>query len=75
MVRKADASQGSLIKQAVIEAKHAWTESGLFKHRHDKIILYTRTRKVIEDLASLLDCSAYIAESGTPVEKKQMLDR
>ena len=75
MVRKADASQGSLIKQAAIEAKHAWTESGLFEHRHDKIILYTRTRKVAEDLASLLDCSAYTAESGTPAEKKQMLDR
>ena len=75
IVRKADASRGSLIKQAATEAKHAWTELGLFKHRHNKIILYTRIRKVVEDLASLLNCSAYIAESGTPVEKKQMLDR
>ena len=75
MVRNADAHRGSLIKQAAMEAKHAWTESGLFDHTCDKIILYTRTCKDADDLAELLDRDAYAAESGTPAEKKEILDR
>ena len=75
MVRNADAHRGSLIKQAAMEAKHAWTESGLFDHTCDKIILYTRTCKDADDLAELLDRDAYTAESGTPAEKKEILDR
>jgi superfamily II DNA helicase RecQ len=75
MVRKADTRRGSLIKQAAIEATDAWTESGLFDHARDKIILYVRTRKDADDLADLLDCDAYTAESGTPAERKKILDR
>jgi superfamily II DNA helicase RecQ len=75
MVRKADTCRGSLIKQAAIEAKDAWTKSGLFDHARDKIILYVQTRKNADDLADLLDCDAYTAESGTPAERKKILDR
>jgi superfamily II DNA helicase RecQ len=75
MVRKADTCRGSLIKQAAIEAKDAWTKSGLFNHARDKIILYVRTRKNADDLADLLDCDAYTVESGTPAERKKILDR
>jgi superfamily II DNA helicase RecQ len=75
MVRKVDAGAGSLLKQAAVEAKEAWTDSGFFDHAHDKIILYVRTCKHADDLAELLGCRSYTAESGTPVEKKQILDR
>jgi superfamily II DNA helicase RecQ len=75
MVRKADTRRGSLIKQATIEAKDAWTESGLFDHARDKIILYVWTRKNAEDLADLLDCDAYTAESRTLAERKKIPDR
>ena len=75
MVRKADANRGNLLKQAAIEAKEAWTESDLFDHTCDKIILYVRTCKDADDLAELLDCNAYTAESGTLAEKKNILDR
>jgi superfamily II DNA helicase RecQ len=75
MVRKIDARAGSLLKQAAVEAKEAWTDSGFFDHAHDKIILNVRTCKDADDLADLLGCSSYTAESGTPAEKKQILDR
>lgn len=75
MVRKIDARAGSLLKQAAVEAKEAWTDSGFFNHTHDKIILYVRTCKDADDLAELLGCSSYTAESGTSEEKKQILDR
>ena len=75
MVRKIDARAGSLLKQAAVEAKEAWTDSGFFDHAHDKIILYVRTCKDADDLAELLACSSYTAESGTSEEKKQILDR
>ena len=74
MVRKVDAHNGSLLKQAASEAKQAWIESGFFDHACDKIILYVRTCKDANDLAELLGCSSYTAESGTSVEKKQILD-
>jgi superfamily II DNA helicase RecQ len=75
MVRKIDARAGSLLNQAAVEAKEAWTDSGFFDHAHDKIILYVRTYKDTDDLVELLGCSSYTAESGTPAGKKQILDR
>jgi hypothetical protein len=75
IVRKADTYRGSLIKQATIEAKVTWIELGLFDHARDKIILYVRTRKNADDLTDLLDYDAYIAESGTPIKRKKILDR
>jgi len=74
MVRKVDAHNGSLFKQATSEAKQAWTESGSFNQACDKIILYVRTCQEADDLAELLGCSSYTSESGTLVEKKQILD-
>jgi superfamily II DNA helicase RecQ len=74
MVRKVDAHNGSLLKQAASEAEQAWIESGFFDRTCDKIILYVRTCKDADDLAELLGCSSYTAESGTSVEKKQILD-
>lgn len=50
-------------------------DSGFFDHACDKIILYVRTCRDVDDLAELLNCSSYTAESRTPVEKKQILDR
>jgi superfamily II DNA helicase RecQ len=75
MVCKIDAYAGSLLNQAAVEAKEAWTNSGFFNHTYDKIILYIRTYKDADDLAELLSYSLYIAESGTLAEKKQILDR
>ena len=75
MVRKIDPQKGSLLGQAAVQAKEAWTGSGLFDHACDKIILYARTCRDADDLAELLKCSAYTAESGSPIEKKQILDR
>jgi superfamily II DNA helicase RecQ len=75
IVRKANTYRGSLIKQATIEAKVAWTELGLFDHARNKIILYVRTRKNVDDLTDLLNCNAYIVESGTPTKRKKILDR
>jgi superfamily II DNA helicase RecQ len=75
MVRKTDARAGSLLKQAAVEAEEAWTDSGFFDHAYDKIIVYVRTCKDADGLAELLGCSSYTSESGTPEEKKQILDR
>jgi hypothetical protein len=75
MVRKIDACAGSLLNQAAVEAKEAWTDSGFFDYAYNKIILYIRTCKDADDLAELLGCSLYTAESGTLIEKKQILDR
>lgn len=75
MVRKIDPQKGCLLSQAAVHAKKAWMKSGFFDHARDKIILYVRTCRDADDLAELLDCSSYTAESGTPVEKKQILDR
>jgi superfamily II DNA helicase RecQ len=75
IVRKIDARARSLLNQAAVEAKEAWTDSGFFDYAYDKIILYVRTCKDTDDLAELLGCSSYTAESGTPAEKKQILDR
>ena len=74
MVHKVDARAGSLLKQAAAEAKEAWTDLGFFDHARDKIILYVRTCKDADDLADLLSCSSYTAESRTLAEKKQILD-
>jgi superfamily II DNA helicase RecQ len=75
IVRKTDARAGSLLKQAIVEAEEAWTGSGFFDHAYDKIILYVRICKDADDLAELLGCCSYTVESGTLVEKKQILDR
>ena len=75
MVRKVDACAGSLLRQAAVEAKEAWNDSGLFDHAYDKIILYVRTCKHADDLAELLGYRSYTIESRILVEKKQILDR
>jgi superfamily II DNA helicase RecQ len=75
IVRKVDAYNGSLLKQAASEAEQAWIELGFFDHTCDKIILYVRTCQEADDLAELLGCSSYTSKSRTPVEKKQILDR
>jgi superfamily II DNA helicase RecQ len=75
MVRKAESDRGSLLHQAAAEVEDAWMNSGLFDYSHDKIIIYVRTCKDADALAGLLHCSSYTAESGTPIEKKQRLDR
>ena len=46
-----------------------WLVRSLSRH-----ILYVPTCKDADDLAELLGCSSYTAGSGTPVEKKQILD-
>ena len=50
-------------------------EVGFVRPCLHKIILYVRTCRDADDLAELLNCSSYTAESGTLVEKKQILDR
>jgi superfamily II DNA/RNA helicase len=74
-VRKVDAYNGSLLKQAASEAEQVWKESGFFDHTRDKIILYVRTCQEADDLAELLSYSSYTSESRTLGEKKQILDR
>jgi hypothetical protein len=74
IVRKTDARTRSLLKQAIVEAKEVWTDSGFFDYAYDKIILYVRTYKDADDLVELLGCRSYIAESGTLEEKKRVLD-
>ncbi|KAK5674103.1 hypothetical protein LTS10_013148 [Elasticomyces elasticus] len=75
MVRKIDARAGTLLDHGATEARQAWSESGLFDHTRDKIILYVRTRYDAETLSDMLGCSWYTAESGTPTEKKAILGR
>jgi hypothetical protein len=75
IVRKVDAGTGSLLKQAVVEAKEVWTDLGFFDYAYNKIILYVRTYKHVDDLVELLGCRSYTIESRILVEKKQILDR
>ncbi|OQN95085.1 hypothetical protein B0A48_18821 [Cryoendolithus antarcticus] len=60
---------GSLLHQAVAEARDAWTRSGLLDSNRDKIILYVRKRDEAKELADLLECGSYTARSGTTIEK------
>jgi hypothetical protein len=74
IVCKTDARARSLLKQAVVEAKEAWTNSGFFNYAYNKIILFVHMCKDADDLVELLSCSSYIAESRTSEEKKQVLN-
>jgi hypothetical protein len=75
MVRKADPRKGNLLKQSASEAREAWESSDLFDYTRDKIIVYVRTRDEAVQLASMLSCETYASKSGTPAEKKDILDR
>jgi superfamily II DNA helicase RecQ len=74
IVRKTDAYTRSLLKQAAVKAEEVWTDLGFFDYAYNKIIIYVRTYKDVDSLAELLSCSSYTSESGTPEEKKQILD-
>lgn len=74
-MRRAETGKGSFLQQAVAEVRDAWLQSGLLDMTRDKIIIYVRTRNEAKDLASMLDCGSYIADSGSPDEKKELLIR
>ncbi|KAJ9620298.1 hypothetical protein H2203_008063 [Taxawa tesnikishii (nom. ined.)] len=75
MVRRADPRKGSLLEQSAVEAQDAWRDSDLFDHSRDKIVLYVRTCEDADSLCQLLGCAAYTAKSGTPEQKKLIVDR
>ncbi|KAM0714670.1 hypothetical protein Q7P37_003050 [Cladosporium fusiforme] len=75
MVRKAEAQKGSLLEQTAIEVRDAWNVSNLFDHSCDKVIIYVRTREEAVQLADVLSCETYTSKSGTPEEKKNILER
>ena len=75
MVRKVDAQKGSLLEQTATEVRDAWNVSNLFDHSRDKIIIYVRMRDEAMQLAGILSCESYTSKSGTPAEKKDILER
>jgi superfamily II DNA helicase RecQ len=74
IVRKANSQKGSLLEQTAAEVRDAWNVSNLFDHSRDKIIIYVRMRDEAIQLAGILSCESYTSKSGTPAEKKNILE-
>jgi superfamily II DNA helicase RecQ len=72
-VHRAKRGKGSLLEQAAKRVRDAWERSELVNTSRDKIIVYVRTRQEAQQLALLLDCDSYTAESGSAEEKRQLL--
>ncbi|PCD24312.1 hypothetical protein FGRA07_11291 [Fusarium graminearum] len=47
----------------------------LFKSERDRVIIYCQTKALVAELADMLGCSSYTAESGTEEEKMAILER
>ncbi|WKT54183.1 Helicase superfamily 1/2, ATP-binding domain [Fusarium oxysporum f. sp. vasinfectum] len=67
---------GSLCKRAVRLMQSCLTRTDLFFERgRDKVIIYCLTKELMAELAEMLSCPSYTADSGTAEEKQAILER
>ncbi|PNP50722.1 hypothetical protein FNYG_15934 [Fusarium nygamai] len=66
---------GTLCERAVHLVQSYWAQSDLFESRRDRIIIYCPTKALVAELADMLGCLSYTAESGTEQEKMAIIER
>lgn len=65
---------GTLVERAAALVRSCQKEQpSLFSHGRDKIIIYCRTKDMVAELADLLDCPSYTADSGSEEEKEAII--
>ncbi|KAK2666817.1 Helicase, C-terminal [Fusarium oxysporum f. sp. vasinfectum] len=66
---------GNLCEQAACLVQSCWTRTDLFKSERDRVIIYCPTKDLVAELADMLGCPSYTAESGTEEEKMAIIER
>ncbi|KAF9767808.1 hypothetical protein IL306_014962 [Fusarium sp. DS 682] len=67
---------GGLCERAVCLVQSCLTQIDLFFERgRDKVIIYCPTKELVAELAELLSCPSYTADSGTAEEKRAILEQ
>ncbi|RBA14537.1 hypothetical protein FPRO05_03329 [Fusarium proliferatum] len=66
---------GNLCEQAACLVRSCWTRTDLFKSEQDRVIIYCPTKDLVAELADMLGCPSYTAESGTEEEKMAIIER
>ncbi|KAK2684623.1 hypothetical protein QWA68_017018, partial [Fusarium oxysporum] len=65
---------GGLCERAVRLVQSCLTRTDLFFERgRDKVIIYCPTKELVAELAEMLSCPSYTADSGTAEEKRAIL--
>lgn len=65
---------GSLCERATRLVQTCWDRTDLFESERDRIILYCQTKELVAELADMLDCPSYTADSGTEEEKGAIIE-
>ncbi|KAH6975566.1 telomere-associated recQ-like helicase [Ilyonectria destructans] len=60
---------GSLLERATRLVQSCWERTDLFRSERDRVILYCPTKELVAELADMLGCPSYTADSGTADEK------
>ncbi len=69
-------AKGTVNERAVQLERVAWRErTDLFRHERERMILYCPTKKLVAELAELIGCPSYTADSGTEAEKGAIIAR
>ncbi|EXK24254.1 hypothetical protein FOMG_19006 [Fusarium oxysporum f. sp. melonis 26406] len=66
---------GTLCERAVRLVQSYRAQSDLFESQRDRIIIYCPTKALVAELADMLGCLSYTAESGTEQEKMAIIER
>ncbi|KAG6980357.1 ATP-dependent DNA helicase tlh2 [Fusarium oxysporum f. sp. conglutinans] len=66
---------GNLCERAACLVQSCWTRTDLFKSERDRVIVYCPTKDLVADLADLLGCPSYTADSGTEEERGVIIER
>ncbi|KFY52911.1 hypothetical protein V496_08061, partial [Pseudogymnoascus sp. VKM F-4515 (FW-2607)] len=65
---------GTLQEKAATLVRTCWPRRDIFDHAKDRIIIYCRTRLEVQGLQELLESPAYMSESGTEEEKREIIN-
>lgn len=65
---------GTLLEKAATLVRTYWPRRNIFDHAKNKIIIYCRTRLEVRGLQVLLGCLAYMCDSGSEKEKREIIN-
>jgi superfamily II DNA or RNA helicase len=60
---------GSMLERATRLVQSCWERTDLFQSERDRVIVYCPTKELVAELADMLGCPSYTADSGTADEK------
>jgi superfamily II DNA helicase RecQ len=66
---------GNLCEWAAHLVQSYWAQLDLIESRRDRIIIYCPTKDLVTELADMLACPSYTADSGTEEEKLAIIKR